>query len=156
MATKAKAVKKSTKTSTMNLGTMGIPPYEEKKGEEYMNEQQREHFRQILLRWMDSLMEESNRIVHHMQDAATNYYPDPVDRATQEEYIALELRTGARDNKLIKKVQEALQRLDENDYGYCDACGIEIGIRRLEARPTATLCIDCKTLDELKEKQTSM
>jgi len=96
-------------------------------------------------------MEEVDRTVHHMRDEASNF-PDPNDRATQEEEFALELRTRDRERKLIKKIDEALISLDNKDYGYCEMCGVEIGIRRLEARPTATLCIDCKTLDEIKER----
>lgn len=135
-----------------NFGTMGVAPYQEKSGEEFMNLQQRNHFREILLRWKQELMEEVDRTVHHMQDNAENF-PDPNDRATQEEEFSLELRTRDRERKLIKKIDEALQKIEREEYGYCDACGIEIGIRRLEARPTATLCIDCKTLDEIREKQ---
>jgi DnaK suppressor protein len=130
----------------------GFAPYNAESDEEYMNPQQEEHFRAILLAWKQSLMEEVDRTVHHMQDDATNF-PDPNDRATQESEFSLELRTRDRERKLIKKIDEALDRLDEHDYGYCEACGVEIGIRRLEARPTATLCIDCKTLDEIREKQ---
>jgi DnaK suppressor protein len=130
----------------------GIAPYIEKKGEEYMNEEQTEHFRQILLAWKRELMEEVDRTVHHMQDEAANF-PDPNDRATQESEFSMELRTRDRERKLIKKIDESLMNLDNEEYGYCDACGVEIGIRRLEARPTATQCIDCKTLDEIREKQ---
>jgi DnaK suppressor protein len=130
----------------------GIAPYVEKRGEEYMNEEQTEHFRQILLAWKRELMEEVDRTVHHMQDEAANF-PDPNDRATQESDFSMELRTRDRERKLIKKIDEALMNLDNEEYGYCDACGVEIGIRRLEARPTATQCIDCKTLDEIREKQ---
>lgn len=126
--------------------------YKRAKGEEYMNPAQVEHFRNILTNWMHELMEEVDRTVHHMQDEASNF-PDPNDRATQEEEFALELRTRDRERKLIKKINEALQSLDSGDYGYCEICGVEIGINRLEARPTATLCIDCKTLDEIKERQ---
>ncbi|CAM3464790.1 RNA polymerase-binding protein DksA [Parendozoicomonas haliclonae] len=127
-------------------------PYKEKKGEEYMNDRQIEHFIQILLNWKKELMEEVDRTVGHMKDEAANF-PDPADRASQEEEFSLELRTRDRERKLIKKIEQTLNRLDEGDYGYCDSCGVEIGIRRLEARPTATLCIDCKTLAEIKEKQ---
>ena len=116
-----------------------------------MGSEQSSHFRQILLNWKKDLMEEVDRTVHHMQDDASNF-PDPNDRATQEEEFALELRTRDRERKLIKKIDEALTSLDNGDYGFCEICGIEIGIRRLEARPTATLCIDCKTLDEIKER----
>ncbi len=130
----------------------GFRPYEPRKGEEYMSERQLEHFRQILLAWKRELMEEVDRTVHHMQDEAGNF-PDPNDRATQEEEFSLELRTRDRERKLIRKIDEALKRIEDGEYGYCESCGVEIGIRRLEARPTATLCIDCKTLDEVRERQ---
>ena len=126
-------------------------PYKTRKGEQYMGPKQVEHFRQILLNWKRELMEEVDRTVHHMQDEAANF-PDPNDRATQESEFAMELRTRDRERKLIKKIDEALNHLDSGDYGYCEQCGVEIGIRRLEARPTATLCIDCKSLDEIREK----
>lgn len=126
-------------------------PYQPKHGEEYMGPAQAEHFRQILQRWKRELMEEVDRTVHHMRDEAANF-PDPNDRATQEEEFALELRTRDRERKLIKKIDESLLALDSGNYGYCEICGVEIGIRRLEARPAATLCIDCKTLDEIKER----
>ena len=128
-------------------------PYKLKKGEEYMNDSQLKHFRSILLAWKRNLMEEVDRTVGHMKDEATNF-PDPNDRATQEEEFSLELRTRDRERKLIKKIDESLERIDDDEYGYCEACGVEIGVRRLEARPTATMCIDCKTLEEIKEKQT--
>lgn len=127
-------------------------PYAERPGEEYMNPDHVEHFRTILMTWRQQLMEEVERTVHHMQDDASNF-PDPNDRATQEEEFALELRTRDRERKLIKKINDALTALENGEYGYCEMCGIEIGIRRLEARPTATLCIDCKTLDEIRERQ---
>ncbi len=127
-------------------------PYEEEKGEEYMNDKQVAHFREILLAWKRQLMEEVDGTVHHMRDDAANF-PDPNDRATQESEFAMELRTRDRERKLIKKIDEALSQLDSREYGYCEACGVEIGIRRLEARPTATLCIDCKQLEEIREKQ---
>jgi len=127
-------------------------PYKPKKGEEYMNEKQSEHFRNILLAWKSELMEEVDRTVSHMKDEAANF-PDPADRATQEEEFSLELRTRDRERKLIKKIDKTIDLIDAEDYGFCDTCGVEIGIKRLEARPTATLCIDCKTLDEIKEKQ---
>ncbi|MDJ0861604.1 MAG: RNA polymerase-binding protein DksA [Gammaproteobacteria bacterium] len=127
-------------------------PYKEKKGEEYMNDKQVAHFREILLTWKRQLMEEVDGTVHHMRDDAANF-PDPNDRATQESEFAMELRTRDRERKLIKKIDEALGQLDAHEYGYCEACGVEIGIRRLEARPTATLCIDCKQLEEIREKQ---
>lgn len=127
-------------------------PYKPSRGESYMNDEQLEHFRQILLIWRSELVDEVSRTVSHMKDEAANF-PDPADRATQEEEFSLELRTRDRERKLIKKIDRTLERIKEDDYGYCDACGIEIGIKRLEARPTATLCIDCKTLAEIKEKQ---
>jgi DnaK suppressor protein len=129
-----------------------VTPYAERNGEEYMGVEQTEHFRKILNSWKHDLMQEVDRTVHHMQDEASNF-PDPSDRASQEEEFALELRTRDRERKLIRKIDEAILTLDSRDYGYCDVCGIEIGVRRLEARPTATQCIDCKTLDEIKERQ---
>ena len=130
----------------------GIEAYHETRGEEYMNDDQVAHFRNILLTWKKELMEEVDRTVHHMQDDAANF-PDPNDRATQESEFSMELRARDRERKLIKKIDEALGHLDDDEYGYCEACGVEIGVRRLEARPTATLCIDCKILDEIREKQ---
>ncbi len=129
-------------------------PYVEKAGEEYMNPKQVEHFREILNAWRKELMEEVDRTVHHMQDEAANF-PDPNDRATQESEFSMELRTRDRERKLLKKIDEGLEALENGEYGFCESCGVEIGIRRLEARPTATLCIDCKTLDEIREKQRS-
>ena len=129
-----------------------IAPYKEKHGEDYMGAEQTEHFRIILCNWKQELMEEADRTLHHMQDEASNF-PDPNDRATQEAQFALELRTRDRERKLIGKIDEAMNKLDSGDYGYCEECGIEIGVRRLEARPTATLCIDCKSLAEIKERQ---
>lgn len=127
-------------------------PYKEKEGEEYMNDAQLKHFETILNNWKSELMHEVDRTVHHMQDDAANF-PDPNDRATQESEFSLELRTRDRERRLIKKIDDSLKEIESGDYGYCETCGIEIGIRRLEARPTATLCIDCKTLDEIREKQ---
>ena len=117
-----------------------------------MNDKQIEHFTNILRQWKQELMEEVDRTVNHMQDEAANF-PDPADRASQEEEFSLELRTRDRERKLIRKIDKTLTRIEEDDYGFCDGCGVEIGVRRLEARPTATLCIDCKTLAEIKEKQ---
>ena len=127
-------------------------PYKPGRGESYMSDEQIEHFRGILLNWRGELVDEVTRTVTHMKDEAANF-PDPADRATQEEEFSLELRTRDRERKLIKKIDSTLDRLQNDDYGYCDACGIEIGIQRLEARPTATMCIDCKTLAEIKERQ---
>ena len=128
-------------------------PYVPAEDEEYMGDAQLAHFRELLLEWKRNLMEEVDRTVNHMQDDATNF-PDPNDRATQEEEFSLELRTRDRERKLLRKIGEALARIEIQDYGYCESCGVDIGIRRLEARPTATLCIDCKTLQEIREKQT--
>lgn len=129
-----------------------IAAYQEKPGEAYMNEHQLAHLEKILLAWRQSLMEEVDRTVSHMKDEAANF-PDPSDRASQEEEFSIELRTRDRERKLIKKIEDGLERLHEDDFGYCEACGVEIGMRRLEVRPTATLCIDCKTLAEIKERQ---
>lgn len=127
-------------------------PYQPKEGEEYMNEAQLEHFKKILLMWKRMLMEEVDRTLHHMQDEVVNF-PDPTDRATQESEFSLELRTRDRERKLLRKIDEALARIERGDYGYCETCGAEIGLRRLEARPIATQCIECKQLDEIREKQ---
>ncbi|WP_349572781.1 RNA polymerase-binding protein DksA [Azotobacter salinestris] len=140
-----------TKAKQNNL-VRGFEPYPETPGEEYMSDNMRAHFTDILNKWKQELMEEVDRTVHHMQDEAANF-PDPADRASQEEEFSLELRARDRERKLIKKIDETLQLIEDNEYGWCDSCGVEIGIRRLEARPTATLCIDCKTLAEIKEKQ---
>lgn len=129
-----------------------LPPYQAGVDEEYMNEAQLQHFRKILLNWKQELMQAVDETVAHMQVEAANC-PDLNDRASKEEEIILELRERDRERKLIKKIEEMLERITNHDYGFCDACGVDIGIRRLEARPTATLCIDCKTLDELREKQ---
>jgi DnaK suppressor protein len=143
-------VKKPAKQATSEF--KNFSPYLPKKGEKYMNDKQKDHFRAILRNWRSELMEEVDRTVSHMKDEAANF-PDPADRATQEEEFSLELRTRDRERKLIKKIESTLELIDQDDYGYCDACGVEIGIKRLEARPTATLCIDCKTLEEIREKQ---
>ncbi|APD87685.1 RNA polymerase-binding protein DksA [Alteromonas sp. IB21] len=140
---------------TKSLGLLalaGLQPYEPKADEEYMGDAQLEHFRLLLKAWRNQLREEVDRTVTHMKDEAANF-PDPVDRAAQEEEFSLELRTRDRERKLIKKIEKTLKRIEADDFGFCDSCGIEIGIRRLEARPTADLCIDCKTMAEIKEKQ---
>ncbi|MBC3304482.1 transcriptional regulator, TraR/DksA family [Pseudomonas cedrina] len=130
----------------------GFTPYVETKGEEYMSESMRKHFSNILKKWKQDLMQEVDRTVDHMKDEAANF-PDPADRASQEEEFALELRARDRERKLIKKIDKTLQLIEDEEYGWCESCGVEIGIRRLEARPTADLCVDCKTLAEIKEKQ---
>ena len=130
----------------------GIEPYVIKEGEEYMDDNQLAHFREILVRWKKALEEEAERSVGQMKEEASNF-SDPADRATQEEEFALELRTRDRERKLIRKIVKTIARVDADDYGFCDACGIEIGLQRLEVRPTAELCIDCKTTQEIKERQ---
>ena len=155
----ASLAKKPVRAKKALLSSPGTPfevseftPYKIKRGEEYMNEAQRDHFKNILLNWRNELMEEVDRTVHHMQDEAANP-PDPADRATLEEEFSIELRTRDRERRLIKKIDSTIELIAKDDYGFCDSCGVEIGIRRLEARPTANKCIDCKTLDEIKEKQ---
>ena len=132
--------------------TQQFKPYQTKKGEAYMNPKQLEHFRKMLSALKDELSQDIDRTVHTMQDEAT-IFADPNDRASQESDMALELRNRDRERKLIKKIEETIAKIDAGDYGYCDSCGVEIGLKRLEARPTATLCIDCKTLDEMRERQ---
>jgi DnaK suppressor protein len=127
-------------------------PYVPKKGEAYMSAKQLEHFKKMLTQLRQELSQDIDRTVHTMQDEAT-IFADPNDRASQESDIALELRNRDRERKLIKKIDETIAKIESGEYGYCDSCGIEIGLKRLEARPTATLCIDCKTLDEMRERQ---
>ncbi|MBH3429890.1 RNA polymerase-binding protein DksA [Pseudomonas alkylphenolica] len=129
----------------------GVEPYKETKGEEYMGEPMSKHFIKLLGAWKQELMTSVDRTVDHMKDEAANF-PDPADRASQEEEFALELRNRDRERKLIKKIDKTLQKIQDKEYGWCDACGVEIGLRRLEARPTADLCFDCKELAEKKEK----
>ena len=127
-------------------------PYKAKAREEYMNPKQFAHFKKMLEEMKRGLSQDIDRTMHTMQDEAT-IFADPNDRASQESDMSLELRNRDRERKLIKKIDETIARIDAGEYGYCESCGIEIGLKRLEARPTATLCIDCKTLDELREKQ---
>ena len=141
--------------SSANLLTgpvRGFTPYQPKRGEEYMNKDQLEHFRQLLLAWKRELMEEVDRTMLHMKDDAANF-PDPNDRATQESEFGLELRTRDRERKLLKKIDSALARIDDGSYGYCEETGDEIGLRRLEARPVATLCVEAQERRELAERQ---
>lgn len=134
------------------LQSRNITPYEPKAGEEYMSSEQLAHFRRILEGMKLELSQDIDRAVHTMQDDAT-VFADPNDRASQESDMTLELRNRDRERKLIKKIDEIIAKIESDEYGYCESCGIEIGLKRLEARPTATLCIDCKTLDEIREKQ---
>jgi RNA polymerase-binding transcription factor len=136
----------------LQLQQKTYPAYMPKKGEEYMNPRQREHFKSMLETLKQELSQDIAGTVQAMQHEAT-LFADPNDRATQESDIALELRNRDRERKLIKKIDETIAKIDKDDYGYCENCGVEIGLKRLEARPTATLCIDCKTLDELRERQ---
>ena len=131
---------------------MRFEPYKAKKGEEYMNAKQLAHFRKMLDDWKAELSQDIDTTLHSMQDEQT-VFADPNDRATQESDMALELRNRDRERKLIKKINETIAKIDSGDYGYCESCGVEIGLDRLQARPTATLCIDCKTLDEIRERQ---
>ena len=131
---------------------MRFEPYKAKKGEEYMNSKQLAHFRKMLEAWKAELSQDIDTTLHSMQDEQT-VFADPNDRATQESDMALELRNRDRERKLIKKINETITKIDSGDYGYCDSCGVEIGLERLQARPTATLCIDCKTLEEIRERQ---
>ena len=131
---------------------MRFEPYKAKKGEEYMNARQIEHFRKMLEAWKAELSQDIDTTLHSMQDEQT-VFADPNDRATQESDMALELRNRDRERKLIKKINETIAKIDSGDYGYCESCGVEIGLERLQARPTATLCIDCKTLEEIRERQ---
>lgn len=138
---------------TSSVGLIhGIPPYQPKSGESYMNDKQLDHFRSILLAWKRELMEEVDRTVHHMQDEASNF-PDPNDRATQESEFGLELRTRDRERKLLKKIDSALERIEDGSYGYCEETGEEIGLKRLEARPVATLSVEAQERRELAERQ---
>jgi len=153
-AGKKKAARKRTRSRSEVLSgpLHGLQPYKPRRGEEYMSADQLEHFHQILSAWKRELMEEVDRTVHHMQDEAANF-PDPSDRATQESEFGLELRTRDRERKLLRKIGAALNRIDEGTYGYCEETGEEIGLKRLEARPVATLCLEAQERRELAERQ---
>jgi len=127
-------------------------PYQVIDGEKYMSDKQLEHFEQILLNWKNNLIAEVGRTVHQMQEATTSNFPDPNDRASLEEEVSIELRSRDRERKLIKKIDMSIEDINNKKYGFCTSCKAEIGLRRLEARPTATLCIECKTKDEIREK----
>jgi len=160
VASKKKADDAEAKTSTpagpkITVGELEVPDHTKAirdSSGHYMSEDELNHFSEKLTDWKQALMEEVDRTVGHMKDDATNH-PDPNDRATQEEEFSLELRTRDRERKLIKKINEAQKRIEDLEYGYCETCGVEIGVGRLEARPTAELCIDCKTLEEVRERQ---
>ena len=152
--TKKVAPKASKKVTTDNADNLihGVEPYKLKAKEKYMNPKQVKHFRAILIGWKINLLDEVSKTIHLMQDENINH-PDPNDRASQETDMSLELRNRDRERKLLKKIDSTIARVDGDDYGWCDRCGVEIGIRRLEARPTAELCVDCKTWNEIKERQ---
>ena len=138
-------------STAQTLLAYGVEPYKVAAGEAYMNEKQLAHFKQLLENWKQELLQEGDKTLGALQKADT--LADEIDQAAETEAFALTLRTHDRERKLLKKIHEALKLIEANDYGYCDECGVEIGLRRLEARPTATLCIDCKTLSEVKERQ---
>jgi len=133
-------------------GPRNVQPYVQRKGEEYMSKEQLEHFRRILSAWKQDLMQEVDRTMLHMKDEAANF-PDPNDRATQESEFSLELRTRDRERKLIRKIDEALKRIEDGSYGYCLETGEPIGVKRLEARPVATLSVEAQERRERREKQ---
>lgn len=138
--------------SSLLSGPRNVQPYVARKGEEYMNKEQLEHFRGILSSWKQDLMQEVDRTMLHMKDEAANF-PDPNDRATQESEFSLELRTRDRERKLIRKIDEALKRIEDGSYGYCLETGEPIGVKRLEARPVATLSVEAQERRERREKQ---
>tara|TARA_B100001778_G_scaffold201070_1_gene166047 strand:+ start:3405 stop:4007 length:603 start_codon:yes stop_codon:yes gene_type:complete len=147
------AVKKATvKKASVKKRTSPISSYKGRKGEKYMSAAMKKHFNAVLIDWREHLKEEMQKTFDHLKNKGESY-ADPIDRASQEEEFAFELRTRDRERKLINKIAASIEQIKQDDYGYCYACGIEIGVKRLEARPTATHCIDCKTLDEIKEKQ---
>lgn len=142
------------KSSSLNVLTIaGVHPYQQQIDEEYMNISQLLHFGRILKSWKNQLIKDIECSAFRMKSAGSINFPDPVDRAVQEEEFNIELRNRDRERKLIKKIDETLNKINIKDFGYCTVCGIEIGIRRLEANPIADLCVDCKTLEEIKEKQ---
>ena len=151
-AKKVTAKKVPTKKVSAKKRSTPISSYQGRKGEKYMSAAMKKHFLAVLIDWREHLKEEMQKTFDHLKNKGESY-ADPIDRASQEEEFAFELRTRDRERKLISKIAMSLEQIKQDDYGYCYACGIEIGVKRLEARPTATHCIDCKTLDEIKEKQ---
>ena len=149
----SKVVKKA-KANTVANNKSKIAPYKPKKNEKYMSAAMKRHFIAVLLLWKEHLLDEMQKTFDHLR-AKGETYADPVDRASQEEEFAFELRTRDRERKLINKISTSIEKIKQDDYGWCESCGDEIGVKRLEARPTATHCIDCKTLDEIKERQLS-
>ena len=151
-AKKVAAKKAPAKKVSAKKRSTPISSYQGRKGEKYMSAAMKKHFLAVLIDWREHLKEEMQKTFDHLKNKGESY-ADPIDRASQEEEFAFELRTRDRERKLISKIAMSLDQIKQDDYGYCYACGIEIGVKRLEARPTATHCIDCKTLDEIKEKQ---
>ncbi|MDC0440375.1 RNA polymerase-binding protein DksA [Gammaproteobacteria bacterium] len=151
-AKKVPAKKAPAKKIASRKRSTPISSYKGRKGEKYMSAAMKKHFNAVLIDWREHLREEMQKTFDHLKNKGESY-ADPIDRASQEEEFAFELRTRDRERKLINKIAGSLEQIKQDDYGYCYACGIEIGVKRLEARPTATHCIDCKTLDEIKEKQ---
>ena len=151
-AKKVAAKKAPAKKVSVKKRSTPISSYQGRKGEKYMSAAMKKHFLAVLIDWREHLKEEMQKTFDHLKNKGESY-ADPTDRASQEEEFAFELRTRDRERKLISKIAMSLDQIKQDDYGYCYACGIEIGVKRLEARPTATHCIDCKTLDEIKEKQ---
>ena len=154
VTTKKTSAKKQKKTERYEESQFlaSIKPYALKKNEKYMNAKQKQHFQDILASWKEQLQIEQDRTADKIQKNVS-HFPDESDRATHEEEFTLELRTRERERRLLSKISESIEDLKSDDYGYCASCGIEIGIRRLEARPTATRCIDCKTIEEIHERQ---
>ena len=144
--------KKSIKKAAAKKRVTPVSSYKGRKGEKYMSAAMKKHFNAVLIQWREHLRDEMQKTFDHLKNKGESY-ADPIDRASQEEEFAFELRTRDRERKLLNKIASSLDQIKQDDYGYCYACGIEIGVKRLEARPTATHCIDCKTLDEIKEKQ---
>ena len=151
-AVKKIPAKKSVKKAATKKRATPISSYKSRKGEKYMSAAMKKHFNAVLIEWREHLRDEMQKTFDHLKNKGESY-ADPIDRASQEEEFAFELRTRDRERKLLNKIAGSLEQIKHDDYGYCYACGIEIGVKRLEARPTATHCIDCKTLDEIKEKQ---
>ena len=154
LTTKKSTPKKKTpkKLALKKKRTGPVSSYKGRKGEKYMSAAMKKHFNIVLLEWRQHLKEEMQKTFDHLKNKGESY-ADPIDRASQEEEFAFELRTRDRERKLINKIASSIEQIKQNDYGYCHDCGCEIGVKRLEARQTATHCIDCKTLDEIKEKQ---
>jgi len=154
LTTKKSTPKKKTpkKLALKKKRTGPVSSYKGRKGEKYMSAAMKKHFNIVLLEWRQHLKEEMQKTFDHLKNKGESY-ADPIDRASQEEEFAFELRTRDRERKLINKIASSIEQIKQNDYGYCHDCGCQIGVKRLEARPTATHCIDCKTLDEIKEKQ---